>query len=168
MWRPHFSHMSDIQFFFSHMIGMSSLVNQEPLPLGDADAGIRITAEELAEFDGRELETHGEGDATHAPLYIAVMGRIYDVSGGKRFYGRGNSYHKLVGKDPTRAFCTGCLEPDCLIPWTDGLRDNQVHTLQPRQSLQRPLQPPLSSFSFQLVSSSRRFSHHIRVDPLRC
>jgi len=99
---------------------------EEPLPLGDADAGIRITAEELAEFDGRELESHGEGDATHAPLYIAVMGRIYDVSGGKRFYGRGNSYHKLVGKDPTRAFCTGCLEPDCLIPWTDGLRDDQV------------------------------------------
>jgi len=94
---------------------------EEPLPLGDADAGIALTVEELAEFDGRPLDDSGE----RAPLYLAIRGRIYDVTAGAAFYGPGRSYHKLVGHDATRAFCTGCLEPDCLISSTQGLSESQ-------------------------------------------
>lgn len=94
---------------------------EQPLPLGDADAGIALTLEELAEYDGRPLP--GTGD--NAPLYLAVLGRIYDVSGGKPFYGPGKSYHKLVGRDASRAFCTGCLAPACLISSLRGLSDEQ-------------------------------------------
>ena len=99
------------------------LQREEPLPLGDASAGLALTAEELAEFDGRLLpDSNGE----RAPLLLAIRGRIYDVSAGSAFYGPGRSYHKLVGKDATRAFCTGCLEPACLISNTQGLSDKQL------------------------------------------
>jgi len=97
------------------------LGREEPLPLGDPDTGIALTLEELAEYDGRELPgTNGQ-----APLFLAVRGRIYDVTAGAPFYGPGRTYHKLVGKDATRAFCTGCLEPECLISSVEGLTDAQ-------------------------------------------
>lgn len=98
------------------------LQREEPLPLGDASAGLSLTAEELAEFDGRLLPDSSE----RAPLLLAVRGRIYDVSAGASFYGPGKSYHKLVGRDATRAFCTGCLEPDCLLASTVGLQPSQL------------------------------------------
>lgn len=98
------------------------LEREEPLPLGDASAGLSLMAEELAEFDGRLLPDSSD----RAPLLLAVRGRIYDVTAGAAFYGPGRSYHKLVGKDATRAFCTGCLEPDCLIASTTGLSESQL------------------------------------------
>ena len=96
---------------------------EEPLPLGDASLGLSLTAEELSEFDGRPLS---ERPGETAALLLSINGRIYDVTAGKAHYGPGRSYHKLVGKDATRAFCTGCLEPACLIPNTAGLRDDQL------------------------------------------
>ena len=95
---------------------------EEPLPLADASLGLALTLDELAEFDGRDLP-----DSTEmAPLFLAIHGRIYDVTAGGPFYGPGRSYHKLVGKDATRAFCTGCLEPACLISSTRGLTPKQL------------------------------------------
>lgn len=96
---------------------------EEPLPLGDASVGLSLTLEELSEFDGRPLE----GSSETANLYLAIHGRIYDVTAGGSFYGPGRSYHKLVGKDATRAFCTGCLEAACLISNVDGLSESQLH-----------------------------------------
>jgi len=97
----------------------------KPLPLADPDGEGRIalTAEELAEFDGRPLPNSDE----RAPLYLSIHNRIYDVTSGKAFYGPGRSYHALVGKDASRAFCTGCLEPECLISSLHGLTDAQRH-----------------------------------------
>ena len=98
------------------------LGREKPLPLGDASLGLSPNAEELAEFDARTLPDCAETP----PLLLAVRGRIYYVSTGKAFYGPGRSYHKLVGKDATRAFCTGCLEPACLIANTAGLSAAQL------------------------------------------
>jgi len=96
---------------------------EEPLPLADAsDVGIALTAEELAEFDGRFLPDSTE----RAPLYLAITARIYDVSAAWAFYGPGKSYHGLVGRDATRAFCTGCLEEVCLIASLQGLTAAQA------------------------------------------
>jgi len=99
------------------------LGKEEPLPLGDPDSCvgcISFTRDELAEFDGRPLP-----DGSPSPLYLSVLGRVYDVSSGGAFYGPGKSYHKLVGKDATRAFCTGCLAPSCLISSTAHLSETQ-------------------------------------------
>ncbi|XP_063972108.1 neuferricin [Diachasmimorpha longicaudata] len=40
-------------------------------------------------------------------LYLAILGRVYDVSGGEKHYSPGGSYHGFVGKDATLAFVTG-------------------------------------------------------------
>ncbi len=125
--------------------------NLPPLPIADANTGVALTLHELAEYDGRRLDgttsggaansgndaavaavvsaMRGGKDATvaavaaglRAPLYLAVGGRIYDVTDGWSFYGPGASYNVLVGRDASRAFCTGCLEPECLIASLEGL-----------------------------------------------
>ena len=99
---------------------------EEPLPLADASLGLALTPDELAEFDGRPLGDSGE----KARLFLAVQGRIYDVTAGWSFYGPGSKYHKLVGKDATRAFCTGCLDPACLISNVEGLTSTQLQEAQ--------------------------------------
>lgn len=98
------------------------LGREEALPLADAnDVGIALTSEELAEFDGRYLP-----DSTdRAPLYLSIRGRIYDVSAAWSFYGPGKTYFGLVGRDATRAFCTGCLDEPCLISSLEGLTEAQ-------------------------------------------
>ena len=105
-----------------HALMSLMMGSEEPLPLGDASAGLALTLDELSEYDGRQLPESTE----RAPLLLAIRGRIYDVSAGWNFYGPGKSYHKLVAKDATRAFCTGCLEAACLIANTAGLRDSQL------------------------------------------
>ena len=106
---------------------MTVLLGREaPLPLADASSCkdcIALTAEELAEYDGRPIGDDADGE--RRPLFLAVLGRITDVSAGKAFYGPGRTYHKLVGRDASRAFCTGCLDDACLIPSLDGLSDAQ-------------------------------------------
>lgn len=50
-----------------------------------------ITADELSKYNG---------DSPDMPIYLALNGYVYDVSAGKDdFYGQGQAYHDLVGKD---------------------------------------------------------------------
>ena len=68
----------------------------------------------------------GEGPSDPRPLWLSIRGRVYDVSRGEKFYGKEGPYHVFVGRDATRAFCTGCLEPECLIPGLEGLSPKQI------------------------------------------
>ncbi|GBG25851.1 Membrane-associated progesterone receptor component 1 [Hondaea fermentalgiana] len=85
---------------------------QRDYPVPERDDGLTMTAEELAQFDGSDPE---------APLYLGIMGRIYDVTSGREYYGVGRSYHHFVGRDATRAFCTGCTAKYCLVSTLAGL-----------------------------------------------
>lgn len=59
-----------------------------------------MTLEELKEFDGSDPEK---------PLYLAVMGKVFDVSAGRSYYGPGGSYGHFAGRDASRAYYTGCF-----------------------------------------------------------
>ncbi|XP_050407918.1 neuferricin [Patella vulgata] len=49
------------------------------------------------------------------PVYLAILGKVYDVTKGKRHYGKGGSYEGFAGKDGTRAFITGEFDEAGLI-----------------------------------------------------
>ncbi|KAF8392986.1 hypothetical protein HHK36_021227 [Tetracentron sinense] len=55
---------------------------------------MEITEQQLKQFDGSDPSK---------PIYVAVKGRIFDVSSGKSFYGAGGSYCMFAGKDASRA-----------------------------------------------------------------
>ncbi|KAK2466399.1 hypothetical protein APHAL10511_002041 [Amanita phalloides] len=63
--------------------------------------GQRLFSERLlSEYDGK---TPGK------PIYIAIDGDVYDVTGGKA-YQPGGPYHFFAGVDAARAFGTGCFK----------------------------------------------------------
>lgn len=89
--------------------------NDKPLPVPDDESTETVTREEL------EFATGEDG----APAYLAVRGRVYDVTAGEAFYGVGKPYHAFVGKDATRAFALGCTAPRCISSSTEGLTEAQ-------------------------------------------
>ncbi|CAD5120867.1 DgyrCDS9417 [Dimorphilus gyrociliatus] len=72
-----------------------------------------FTIEELSKYDGSE---------NSLGLYLSIMGEVFDVSKGAKFYGPGGGYHFFSGRDASKAFITGKFE--------DGLTDN-VDELSP-------------------------------------
>jgi len=60
-------------------------------------------------------------------LYLSVLGTVYDVQKGERFYAKGKAYQHFAGRDASRAFVTGDFS-------MDGLRDD-VLDLKPEELL---------------------------------
>jgi len=64
-----------------------------------------FTPEDLARADGAD---------PGAPLYLAILGEVYDVTAGRKYYGPGEGYHCFVGRDASAAFATGQFAGDGL------------------------------------------------------
>ncbi|XP_071765671.2 neudesin [Centroberyx gerrardi] len=80
-----------------------------------------FTEEELKRYDGSE-----EGQ----PIYMAIKGVVFDVTKGKEFYGKGEPYNILVGKDSTRAVAKMSLDPAHLTSDTTGLTEKELQSLE--------------------------------------
>jgi predicted heme/steroid binding protein len=82
-------------------------------PLFGADAqstgtgGLQLTEEELKKYTGEDGQ----------PIYLAIDGKIFDVSASPAFYGPGGHYHHFVGKDATRAWVTECWDEPEQFTW---------------------------------------------------
>eukprot|EP00668_Euglena_longa_P045817 GGOE01061499.1.p1 GENE.GGOE01061499.1~~GGOE01061499.1.p1 ORF type:complete len:285 (+),score=65.00 GGOE01061499.1:181-1035(+) len=85
----------------------TSPVSTEPyLPTHFSPDGWPVfTPEELAEYDGRH---------PRKPLYLAVLGEVFDVTTGAQHYQQGTGYHCFVGRDASAAFMTGKFQGDGL------------------------------------------------------
>ena len=92
--------------------------------LQDDSVGASSTSSETT-FTARELFEFGNG-RDERPIYLSIFGRVYDVSKGEKFYGKGAAYEMFAGRDVTRALCLGCLEPECLVRSTEGLTQKQL------------------------------------------
>jgi len=68
-----------------------------------------FTKEQLSAYDGSD----------ESPLYVAILGEIYDVSKGEKYYGKDKGYHCFVAKDGTRAYITG----EFIADLTDDVSD---------------------------------------------
>ena len=84
------------------------------------DADPPYSAAELLAFDG----------ANDSPILVAILGRVFDVTAGRRFYGHGNSYAHFAGRDATAAFATGAHEGDGLTDDLAGLDDEQLGSVK--------------------------------------
>ncbi|XP_062072425.1 neuferricin isoform X1 [Lepus europaeus] len=77
--------------------------------------------EELARYRG------GPGDPG---LYLALLGRVYDVSSGRRHYEPGAHYSGFAGRDASRAFVTGDYSEAGLVDDVSDLSFSEMLTLQ--------------------------------------
>lgn len=80
------------------------------------DSDRLLSLEELAVYDGRE-DSKG--------LYVAILGRVFNVEKGRKHYGPGGGYSFFAGRDASRAFVTG--------DFTDAGLTDDVLDLSPSQ-----------------------------------
>lgn len=66
------------------------------------------------------LPYSGENDM---PVYLAVRGRVFDVTRGRNFYGPGGPYANFAGRDASRGLACGSFDEDMLTKDLDGPLD---------------------------------------------
>ena len=57
------------------------------------------------------------------PVYLAVNGRVFDVSAGRNFYGPGGPYANFAGRDASRGLACGSFDESMLTEDLDGPLD---------------------------------------------
>lgn len=99
----------------------------------EGDKDIRLwSTKELVKFDGK----------TSDKVYLAFLGKVYDVSMNKQHYGRGGDYNVFAGRDASRAFVTGNFTHD-LTDKLDDLEDNLLGQINTWISFYRTSYPNL-------------------------
>ena len=58
------------------------------------------------------------------PVYLAVRGKVFDVTPGRNFYGPGGPYENFAGRDATRGLACGSFDEDMLTKDLEGPLDD--------------------------------------------
>merc|ERR1711988_18400 len=74
-----------------------------------------FSLEQLRQYDGSK---------PNSPIYLAIRGKVYDVSTRSEFYGPGGAYHIFAGRDASRALAKGSLS-------TEDVENSRVDDLLP-------------------------------------
>lgn len=67
---------------------------------------------DLPYYTREELYENGNGE--NELILLSLFGRVYDVTSGSKYYGKGAKYEKFAGRDVTKALSTGCLLETCI------------------------------------------------------
>ena len=85
------------------------------------------TPPELLPFNGEEGR----------PVYLAIRGRVFDVSAGRNFYGPGGPYENFAGRDASRGLACGSFDEEMLtkdlhgpLDTLDGLGEDEMDSLR--------------------------------------
>ena len=66
------------------------------------------------------LPNNGENGA---PVFLAVRGKVFDVTPGRNFYGPGGPYANFAGRDASRGLAYGSFDEDMLTEDLKGPLD---------------------------------------------
>lgn len=66
----------------------------------------KFTPKSLAKYNGND----------HPKIFMAVRGRVFDVSQGATFYGPGGPYENFAGRDASRGLAKNSFDLDVITP----------------------------------------------------
>lgn len=82
---------------------------------------MELTEHQLRQFNGSDPSK---------PIYVAVKGRIFDVTTGKSFYGPGGAYAMFAGREASRALAKMSKEEEDISASLDDLTDKEIGVLK--------------------------------------
>lgn len=121
-----------------------------PLP----DPARVLSSDDMALYNGTPEAPLPEGYAT-PPIYIGVGSDIFDMSfGGVSFYGPGGPYHKLAGRNASRALATMKLDDEAFQPQSQDLTEQQLKTMNDwkKTFLERKMYPVVGKMALSTTS----------------
>ncbi|GKU87404.1 hypothetical protein SLE2022_185340 [Rubroshorea leprosula] len=80
------------------------------------------------EFTEQQLIQYNGTDPSQ-PIYVAIKGRVFDVTTGKSFYGPGGPYAMFAGKDASRALAKMSKNEEDVCASLDGLSEKEIGVL---------------------------------------
>jgi len=83
---------------------------------------------DLSIFSPSELLQY-DGSVAGRPLYLGILGEVYDVTAGAKHYGGHTKYAALLGADASAAFATGRFTRDVLKKDLSTAEDNELSEL---------------------------------------
>lgn len=86
----------------------------------------KFTPQTLAKYNGSD----------NPRIFIAVKGRVFDVTQGKTFYGPGGPYANFAGRDASRGLALNSFEESCLTPLDEPIDDLKGLTKEELESLE--------------------------------
>lgn len=107
-------------------------------------SGKVYTKEELSKYKGEN----------GSPVYLAVLGHVFDVTKGKKHYGPGGGYEFFAGRDGTRGYVTGEFNDKGLIEDISGFTLSQIH------SVNHWLQFYMKDYTFKGYLLGKYFDEH--------
>lgn len=81
---------------------------------------MELTLQQLKQYDGSDPSK---------PIYVAVKGRVFDVTTGKSFYGPGGSYCMFAGKDASQALAKMSKNDEDVCGSLENLSEKEMQTL---------------------------------------
>ncbi|KAI5717634.1 hypothetical protein M8J77_008925 [Diaphorina citri] len=81
-----------------------------------------IDGEKLSMFSKEEIAKY----VTEDKLYLVILGHVFDVTKGKNYYKKGETYHCFVGRDGTRAFVSGNFTDEGLTEDIDDISGTEA------------------------------------------
>nr|XP_043606776.1 membrane-associated progesterone-binding protein 4 isoform X1 [Erigeron canadensis] len=79
-----------------------------------------FTVEDLAIYNGTD---------NSLPIFLGILGSVFDVTKGKSHYGQGGGYNHFAGRDASRAFVSGNFTGDGLTDSLAELSSTEVKSI---------------------------------------
>ncbi|OCF37695.1 hypothetical protein I316_00822 [Kwoniella heveanensis BCC8398] len=90
-----------------------------------AQADDPIPASELSQYDGSDPSK---------PIYVAIKGRVFDVTNKPEMYGKGKGYNIFAGRDASKGLGMSSLDIKDAVPDYSSLNEAQMKTLNQWES----------------------------------